>query len=62
MNQANNKDNLEKYKEGQLGFHKADNYQLVIERIKRNNQMYGYNQDDNINYFSNDYEPFKWEK
>ena len=62
MNQANNKANLEKYKEGQLGSHKADNYQLVIERIKKTNQFYGYNQDDNINYFSNDYEPFKWEK
>lgn len=43
MNQANNKDNLEKYKERQLGSHKADNYQLVIERIKKTNQFYGYN-------------------
>ena len=33
------------------------------ERIKKTNQFYGYNQDyDNIDYFSNDYEPFKWGK
>ena len=112
---ADYKANPEKYEEGQLGSHKAENYQLVIERIKdeknkdnpakdmyevtignkkfiiaggalfgllaalgivvsarkkkeaerikKTNQFYGYNQDyDNIDYFSNDYEPFKWGK